>query len=286
MKLSFGVLALLCVQAAWGGDACTTQDVRGTYAFQADGLVLVPGTPITGPFMRIGWFTADGKGSIQAHVLAIYNGINFGQENFSGTYSVSSDCAFDYHAAVPAPINNSDVWFKGQVAENGGDIMFLLYNTKNQNPPPITTIVGHGKRFEHDRCSAEDLLGSWRIELNGVRNLPPFGGGTPYRTVGQIQADGTGGLLASFVTSSVTPTTPFPVLETGAGSYTVSADCTFDLNYSIGSTNYSVRGSLSGRDDAFVGLNMPGPQDPTTGVIFTGAVATGTMAKQRATEDN
>jgi len=284
MRLSLAVLALLSAHAGWGSE-CSTESVKGTYAFLANGSVLVPNTPITGPFMRIGTFVADGKGTIQVSTLAIYNGLSFGQEHFGGTYSVASDCSFDYHSVIPAPVNSRDVWFKGQVAENGDDITFLLFDIKNQNPPPISTVVGFGKRRNQDHCTAEVLAGSWRIELNGFRNLPPFGSGTPYRQVGRIQADGKGGLLASFVTSSVTPATPFPFLETAGGTYNVSPDCTFDLNYKIGNTNYSVRGSIIGEDDAFAGLNMPGPTDPSTGVILTGAVATGTMARQNHAKD-
>src|SRR5215467_13957309 len=74
---------------------CTVHDVSGAYAFLANGSVLVPGTPITGPFERIGDVIADGRGGLTIQTLAIYNRINFGPERFTGTYTVQADCTFD-----------------------------------------------------------------------------------------------------------------------------------------------------------------------------------------------
>jgi hypothetical protein len=251
---------------------CTTQQVQGTYSFLANGSILVPNQPITGPFMRIGYFTADGNGTMVADTLAIYNGINFGPEHYGGTYTVTSDCAIDFHIAVPAPING-DVEFRGQVAANGNDITFILFNAATV--PPITTVVGFGKKRSQATCSNSDLTGAWRIELNGTLNLPPIGQGTAYRTVGQIAADGQGGLLVSLVTSNNGNMS----LETGSGKYTILSDCTFDLNYSIGTTPYSVRGSLIDPNNAFAGLNQPGQTVPNVGVV-SGAVAYGSMVKE------
>ena len=124
-------------------------------------------------------------------------------------------------------------------------------------------------------CSDETLAGTWRMEINGTRNLPPLGTGTLYRQVGRFQIDGRGGLLASFVTSNNGAIRN----EIGAGTYSMSSDCTFDLNYAIGSTPYSIRGSMIDRDEAFWGLNLPGVNQPGVGIL-TGAVATGTRVRQ------
>jgi hypothetical protein len=59
----------------------------------------------------------------------------------------------------------------------------------------------------------------------------------------------------------------------------MSSVCTFDLNYAIGSTPYSIRGSMIDRDEAFLGLNLPGVNQPGVGIL-TGAVATGTRVRQ------
>ena len=261
---------------------CRVSDVSGTYAFYANGSILVPGTPITGPFSRIGYFTMDGKGGVQTSALADYNGINFGQENFSGTYSVTSDCAIDIQETVPAPIF-ALAEFKGQVALGGSQINFMLVHTDNPQAPAITTVVGFGIRREGipgiplplPVCTAATLDGSWSMEINGFINLPPFGAGTPFRQVGSIQLDGKGGMLASFVTSNNGTISQ----QTAAGAYTVSKDCTFDLNYTIGTAAWSIHGSVVDPNHTFIALNNPGPTQPGVGIL-TGAVATGNLLRQ------
>ncbi|HEX4278041.1 MAG TPA: hypothetical protein VHZ74_21955 [Bryobacteraceae bacterium] len=257
--------------------ACQTRDLNGTYAFLADGSTLIPGAPLTGPFMRVGYFTANGKGAIHFWTLAIYNGINFGEESFAGTYSVEADCTFDMIDAVPAPIN-SNVTFKGQIALGGDQVTFMVLSIADPSIPPLTTVVGFGKIRGVDRCTTESLDGAWAMELHGTRNIPaPGTPGTPtaYRQVGQFQFDGKSGFLDNFLSSNNGVVTP----DSGSGTYTVSPDCTFDLTYKLGTTDYAIRGSLIDPDNAFLGLNMPGPTVPNLGIL-TGAVATGSLTRQ------
>lgn len=284
MKLTLLLLVCCGVCFAGGHQPCRTSDLSGTYAFLANGAVLVPGAPISGPFMRIGSFTADGKGGIHFATLALYNSVNFGLESFGGTYSVTSDCALDMHVAVPAPVF-ANAEFKGQIALGGDDLAFMLVNT--DGPPAISTVVGFGQVRNPKSCSNETIGGSWRMEINGTSNIPPTPGvpGTPYRQVGQFVNDGKGGLLASFVTS----TNGVISNDSGAGTYKVNSDCTFDLNYKLGSTPYSIRGSVIDEDNAFLGLNLPGIQatiPPFGQVTITGAVATGKMVRQTETARN
>ena len=270
--------------AGTGNKVCTVADVAGAYAFFADGSILVPGTPITGPFSRIGYFTADGKGGIQTFVLPDYNGINFGQETFGGTYTVSSDCALDIVEFVPAPIF-ANAEFKGQVALGGNQITFMLFHTDNPFAPAITTVAGFGTLREAipgvpvplTACTANNLDGSWSMEINGFINLPPIGtGSTPYRQVGSIQLDGkSGGMAGSFVVSNNGTMSQ----QTASGTYTVSNDCTFDLSYTIGATAWGIRGSIVDPNHAFIALNNPGPTFPGIGIL-TSAVATGNLLRQ------
>ena len=280
MKLTLLAIAACATCLADGRSTCTTRDVSGTYAFLANGSVLVPGAPISGPFMRIGSFTANGNGAINFSTLAIYNGINFGAETFAGTYSVSSDCAVSFNLAVPQPIN-ANVVFKGQVALGGDDLAFMLISTDDPTKPGISTVAGFGRAREVRSCSNQSIAGGWRMEINGIRNLPPLGTGSLYRQVGRFQNDGRGGLLASFITSNNGTISN----EAGAGNYKVFPDCTFDLNYTIGTTLYSIRGSMITGDEAFLGLNMPGVTQPGVGVI-SGAVATGTFVRQSDSRDH
>ncbi len=271
------LIALALCGACFADIPCVVNEVAGTYAFLANGSVLVPGAPISGPFMRIGYFTADGKGGLHFSTLALYNGINFGVENFTGTYTVSSDCSFSTHAAVPQPVN-AGADFKGQIALGGTDVTFMLTNVDDPTKPALSTVTGFGKARSIFNCSNLSLLGAWRMEINGFNNLPPATNSSPFRQVGRFTYDGRGGLLASFITSSNNGVISS---DTGAGTYTVNSDCTFDLSYKIGATPYGIRGSMIAFDNAFISLNMPGVNVPGVGLL-TGAVATGTLAREPA----
>jgi hypothetical protein len=266
-------LALTFAPIVWAGSPCTTRQIEGTYAFLANGSVLVPGAPLTGPFMRIGYFTADGRGGLVFTTLAIYNGINFGSEHFTGTYSVASDCAIDLNVALPAPILGN-VEFKGWVGENGNDVTFMLVDAATV--PPLSTVVGFGKQRDIERCSTGDLRGRWTLELNGSRNLAPGVPGTPWRQLAQLEDDQHGRLTASIITSNGGVISQVKTV----GTYAVNSDCTFDLNYSIGSSPYSVRGSLIRQGEADAALNMPAVLNQQGSIVSAGSVATGTMIRQ------
>ena len=278
MKQTLAALLFVLPAIALADPGCTVKDANGTYAFMANGNLLVPGTPITGPFSRIGYFVLDGKGSVHTTTLALYNGLNFGVEDFGGTYSVTSDCAITFDELIPAPVF-SNAEFKGQLAQGGDSITFMLTHTDNPQAPAITTVAGFGERRsgrvngegQANKCSAADLAGKWRMEINGYLNVAPFQVGTQFRQVGAFNLDGHGSLLATFITSNNGAMSQ----DTGAGTYRVNSDCTFDLTYTIGSTPYGIRGSISDEQHAFIALNMPPIQGPVTG-----AVATGTMLRQ------
>ena len=106
------------------------------------------------------------------------------------------------------------------------------------------------------------------MEINGTTGIIPGSSpGTTYRQVGQVVADGKGGLLASFVTSSNNGTI---ANQTGAGTYKVNSDCTFDPSYVISGSPCGIRGSLIDGDTADIALNMPGP---STSIALAPAVS-------------
>jgi hypothetical protein len=275
MRLAL-LVSIVAIQPVWSRPFCTAKDVQGTYAFQADGTVLVPGTPITGPFMRLGSFTADGAGKVMASTIAVYNGINFGLEIYGGTYTVTTDCSIEFRLFIPAPINANAV-FKGTVANDGEDVMFMLMSTENPQAPAITTVLGHGRRRKLTQCSVRDINGGYRVEVNGWLNLSPGGTGTPQRVLGRVQTDGAGTLSTSFITSIGGLISE----ESMPGSYTVSQDCTFAMSFMLSGSATILRGSLIDLgQEAFVVLNPPGFTIPIPGfgnVVINGVVATGTM---------
>src|SRR5437899_2181695 len=82
-------------------ESCTAADLKGTYALSLSGLV-VPGSPISGPFGRIGQVVADGAGRISATTIASYTGAVL-RENFDGIFTVSSDCHVTLLTQLPPP---------------------------------------------------------------------------------------------------------------------------------------------------------------------------------------
>jgi hypothetical protein len=284
VKITTSVFLLVALSfarsaAASPAPTCTVHDVEGVYAFYANGSVLEPGIPLSGPFSRIGYFIADGNGGLQISAVALYDGIDFGPENFPGTYSVSSDCVYSMVAHVGSPIFAPSP-ASGQVAAGGDNITFMAVGVH-------ANVVGYAQRRmrrlnargQGAKCATGDFEGAYRMEVNGFVNLPPFGNGTAYRQVGRFDFDGKGGLLASLLTSDSGAIRQ----DTGAGTYVVHSDCTVDLTYQIRGTNYGIRGTVIDPNQAFIALNMPGVPEvifPGLPSTATGAVATGTLMRQ------
>lgn len=272
----------LASQTAWGRPFCTAKDVSGPYAFVADGNIMVPNTPITGPFMRMGWVKFDGAGSIQASTLAVYNGINFGQETLTGTYTVDTDCTIELHVNVPAPINQNS-HFKGRVANDGEDIFFMLVDVAGIPLP--TSVAGHGRRRKLNTCSAKDFTGPYRVEAHGWLNLPipnsPFAGpAVEGRLIGRLQGDGAGNGQVYFMKNIG----GFIQEEGATATYVVNPDCTFAISYILGGGPIVLRGSFIGLgEEAFVVMDPPGyivNLPPFGNVEINTVVATGTMIQQ------
>jgi hypothetical protein len=278
IRLACCFISVVAIQTAWSRPTCTAQDVQGNYAFQADGTVLVPGTPITGPFMRQGYFIADGAGRVNASTLAVYNGINFGQEIYGGTYTVTTDCSIEFKLFIPSPIN-ANATFKGTVANDGEDIMFMLMSTESQQAPAITTVLGHGRRQKVRQCTAKNVTGDYRVEVNGWFGLT-LGTATQQRLLGRVHADGVKAITASFVKSIGGAISE----ESTTGTFTVSPDCTFAMSFVLDTAPTILRGSLiGGGAEAFVALNPQGlpVMHPLFGpIVVNGVVATGTMIQQ------
>src|SRR5258706_16270822 len=103
--------------------------------------------------------------------------------------------------------------------------MFMLRSPETPPAPAITTVLGHGRRRKLNRCSLKDLDGAYRAEVNGWVNL--FAVPVAERLLGRVQANGTGGLSASFIKSVGGAISE----ENTTGSYTVASDCTFAMSF-------------------------------------------------------
>ena len=118
-------------------ESCTAADLKGTYALSLSGLV-VPGSPISGPFGRIGQVVADGAGSISATTIASYTGAVL-RENFDGIFTVSSNCHVTLLTQLPPPVG-LPIKIEGKISADGSEV--TLMNTD----PPGSVIQGSLKK--------------------------------------------------------------------------------------------------------------------------------------------
>ena len=284
-RVSCAALALLVGTAgqAYAAPSCTSADFNGVYGMLATGTIIVaPGFPpgLLGPFARVGRVFADGHGNLSIANTASYNG-NIIAESYSGTYTVSSDCAVDANPIVPLPIGpgGSDVpvpfAFKGVVADNGNDI--VLVNCGVGKPcfagPTGNVIRLHLRRKDvnQGRCTNGDLSGPFRLDLSGST----VGGPTlvpgvtvpqPFARVGRWVFDGRGGFTGNAVVNysgSVIQT------EAVAGQYSVDSSCNVSITFTAG-IPHTWTGTLTDRGD---GADLI--------VNDVGVVITGTLRKQK-----
>jgi hypothetical protein len=213
------------------GKDCTNADFAGLYGEVANGSIfLPPGTPITGPFGRMGWASADGKGGVTVNTTAAYNGLIFSGE-FKGAYTVSKDCTWTFQAVVPPPINLPSS-FTGVISQDGDRVDFALLN------PPGTTISARLQRQKAKSCKATDLAGGYAVHYDGaIVGTNPLAG--PVVSVGRIEFSSSDNALAilrqlpsTFVLSTQTSYGGMVQQESATGTYTVNRDCTMAFEYS------------------------------------------------------
>ena len=83
-------------------DGCQQTDLSSTYSLKLTGEV-EPGLPISGPFGRTGQVAFDASsGTAAATTIASYAGL-INPENFTGSYTISSDCHLTFQATLPPP---------------------------------------------------------------------------------------------------------------------------------------------------------------------------------------
>ena len=189
---------------------CTVADFSGTYGFTIVGVIL-PGTPISGDFGRLGKVVADGNGNTMATTIADYNGNNV-EEDFPGVYQVSDNCYLMWQATLPTgPLA---VRFEGVIASNDKEVTLFVAD------PPGAVLLGQLELQKSGGCTVADLTGSYAVKLSGpVEPGSPISG--PFGRLGQVVFDGAG--TASAVT--VASYSGAILRENFSGAYTVSDDC-------------------------------------------------------------
>jgi hypothetical protein len=120
----------LCMQAE-DVENCSNATLRGGYGLHATGTVIG-----VGDFAAVGRFTFDGNGHLTGKLFVRLAGNNAEPPEFTGTYSVNSDCTVTDNWGPP--INSTHV----SVIVDHGKGYFILNNTSGSGD----TISGEAHR--------------------------------------------------------------------------------------------------------------------------------------------
>jgi hypothetical protein len=127
-------LTLLVLSLAIGIQAeakCSNATLRGDYSLHATGTVIG-----VGDFAAVGRFTFDGNGNLTGKLFVRVAGNNAEPPEFSGTYSVGSDCIVT--DTWGPPINSTHV----SMIVDGGRGYVILNNTSGSGD----TISGEARK--------------------------------------------------------------------------------------------------------------------------------------------
>ncbi len=95
---------------------CTARDFSGPYALRmGGGVVVAPVAIVAGEVVRVGKITPDGTGGFSAETNANYGGLVIRPENFSGTFTVNSDCTM----TLQYTYGDVPYLWSGTLTENG-----------------------------------------------------------------------------------------------------------------------------------------------------------------------
>lgn len=114
--------------AVHGQSGCTVATVAGSYGFTFNGSDRVSSkTQAFVPFVGAGVLTFDGSGSVAAEFAFSYNGSIGSTTNYTGTYTVNSNCTGSI-IATPGS-GNSSVYFA--VVGGGAELLATTLQTGN-----------------------------------------------------------------------------------------------------------------------------------------------------------
>ena len=126
-------LPAAALHASDDGRQCSNATLKGSYGLHATGTISG-----MGDFAAVGRFVFDGEGHLTGKLYMRINGNNLGPNEFTGTYSVDTDCTV------------MDSWGGSthvSVIVNNGDGYLILNNTIGEGD----TISGEArKQFGHD----------------------------------------------------------------------------------------------------------------------------------------
>lgn len=238
--LRWAVLAFGLVSALEAREPCTNHDFQGSFGFFGAGTVVrSPVTILTGPFARLGRFSADGEGKMLFSSTASFNGVVFPQD-FDGTYTMSPDCTFKALVNLPDPIN-LQVTFRGMLSDDFNETRDLFIE------PAGVVVWGVGRKMKLSSCSNRDLRGAFQWDMQGSFQVANNRRET-YASLARIEMDGDGNFSGRFSTNNEGNSKE----EDITGTYSMASNCIFEMKYCTAGrgtpcTQTTVKGALTDR---------------------------------------
>jgi hypothetical protein len=199
----------------------------------------------------LGKLVANGNGGVSGQSVASVNGA-FNTYSLSGTYSVEGGCAASMALTVNSQSAGTSTGTLTFQVVNGGQGINVAAST------PGVVAVGRAYRqtagtAAATQCSSGSFSGSYGYLLTGVVRLSA-NSSLLYADDGQVVSDGNGHLSASSVANVNGATTA----ATGAGSYTVSNDCSgaAHVTNANGTTDYLFAVVQDGQGALFLGSDL------------------------------
>jgi hypothetical protein len=198
----------------------------------------------------------DGNGNATITATLSLDGIII-QENYGGTYSIAPDCTASVILQVPFPGYPAPVpfHFSGMLANNGQTMNLILVN------PTGTDIRIYLTKQRKTVCTSNNLNGDYALTMSGTIISGFMLAPGLFARVGKVTFDGVSNFTASVQTSYGGTIEP----ETFAGTYAVSANCSFTTSFSLNSTASGWFGVL---EDTVSGANII--QASPSGAVVTG----------------
>lgn len=227
---------------------CSLSDYRGTYAFHGAGFFIdLPpeAAPLAGPFAQAGTFTSDGQGNLVIESVPSFNGI-IAPSAQDAVYTITPECVVTFDLVLP--LVDIPTTFLGVLAYGNRQMNLMVVD------PPGTVIVGQHEKQDLRFCGPADFSGAYQIDLTGARVAPLELPG-PFHRSGRLVSDGQGKFTAVTVANYAGVLVP----EEFEGTYTMSARCTLELQYSYQGEEHSLTGYMAGHGDRVAAIvPMPG----------------------------
>jgi hypothetical protein len=227
------VVATLALLLAVSGPVyagCSSNTVRGTWAFQGQGtaLMTVPGSPLPlpVPFVSLGTMRIDGRGHYTGRGTISVGG-QVQDVDFSGVIQVDPDCTASETGAV-GPLQTAG----RLVILDGGNEMRELPTTHPLGP---VIELAHYRRLSwgEPHCRPDAVRGVYGGSASGIFMVPAGGQAqpipTPFAGVFRMSFDGDGTGTGVSVASMGGMTAD---VEFSEMAMTVNRDCTATLKYS------------------------------------------------------